>query len=208
MSEVSFDMDAGDVSLDFANTMNWHASVHPEENLHNYEDLVAWGKAAGLISEEENEHTCSLADERPVEAEKAYREALRLREAIYRVFSNRYAGSPIPEEDLKLLNQMVSQAMTHRQVVSRAGEFRWEWDSECDEPDMILWKVAMSAADLLTSDEVTRVRECEDDRGCGYLFIDMSKNHSRRWCSMDSCGNRAKALRHYSRSKAEPISLG
>jgi len=62
--------------------------------------------------------------------------------------------------------------------------------------------VARSAAELLTSDNVDRVRECEDDRGCGYLFIDQSKNRSRRWCSMESCGNRAKARRYYARLQA------
>lgn len=203
MSELLFDMDAGDISLDFANTNNWHASAHPEEDMHNYDELVAWGKAAGIISLESNEHTCRLSEERPGEAEVTYQHAIELREAIYRVFSHRYAGIPIPAEDLALINATVSVAMTHRRVVPEDGEFKWEWDRDCDDPDLILWKVAMSAANLLTSDRVTKVRECEDDRGCGYLFIDTTKNHSRRWCSMESCGNRAKAQRHYSRRKAE-----
>lgn len=203
MSEVLFDMDAGDISLDFANTNNWHASAHPEENLHNYDDLVAWGKAAGIITLETNQQTCLLGDERPFEAEIIYQHALQLREAIYHVFSHRYAGTPIPAEDLGLINTTVSVAMTHRRVVPTGDDFVWEWDRDCDDPDMILWKVAIAATNLLTSDKVQRVRECEDDRGCGYLFIDMSKNHSRRWCSMESCGNRAKAQRHYSRSKSE-----
>jgi predicted RNA-binding Zn ribbon-like protein len=203
MSEVLFDIGAGDISLDFANTVNWHASQHPEEILHNYDDLVAWGKATGIISLESNERTCKLADEHPGDAQRAYHDALVLREAIYRVFSRRYAGETIPSADLELINATVAQAMAHRKVVPAGDEFIWEWDENCDEPDLIMWKVAIAATDLLTSDQVLRVRECEDDRGCGYLFIDMSKNHSRRWCSMDSCGNRAKALRHYSRSKAE-----
>jgi predicted RNA-binding Zn ribbon-like protein len=203
MSEVLFDLDAGDISLDFANTMNWHASDHPEENLHNYDDLVAWGQAAGIISLESNENICNLADEHPVDAEHTYQNALRLREAIYRVFSHRYAGETIPASDLELINTTVNHAISHRRVVAAGSEFRWEWDDYCDEPELIMWKVAIAATELLTSDKVLRVRECEDDRGCGYLFIDMSKNHSRRWCSMDSCGNRAKALRHYSRSKVE-----
>ena len=67
--------------------------------------------------------------------------------------------------------------------------------------ERVVWPVARSAADLLTSDLLSRVRRCEDDRGCGYLFIDTSRNRSRRWCSMESCGNRAKARRHYARQK-------
>ncbi len=203
MSEVSFDLDAGDISLDFANTNNWHASAHPQENLHDYNDLVAWGEAAGLLAPEVNKHACNLADEQPEQAELTYRTAIEFREAIYRIFSRRYAGEVVPEADLELLNAMIYQAMLHRRLVRADGGFEWEWDSQCDEPNVVLWKVAMAAGDLLTSDMVERVRECEDDRGCGYLFIDQSKNHSRRWCSMESCGNRAKALRHYSRSKGE-----
>jgi predicted RNA-binding Zn ribbon-like protein len=65
--------------------------------------------------------------------------------------------------------------------------------------DEMLRPVARSAADWLVSADVDRVRLCADDRGCGYLFVDTSRNRSRRWCSMESCGNRAKARRHYER---------
>jgi predicted RNA-binding Zn ribbon-like protein len=63
----------------------------------------------------------------------------------------------------------------------------------------MLWPIAREAANLLTSKDIKRMGECADDRGCGYLFFDTSRNHSRRWCSMESCGNRAKAQRHYQR---------
>jgi predicted RNA-binding Zn ribbon-like protein len=66
-----------------------------------------------------------------------------------------------------------------------------------------VWPVAYSAADLLaTPDQLARVGQCQDDRGCGWLFLDLTKNHSRRWCAMDDCGNRAKAKRHYERKKS------
>jgi predicted RNA-binding Zn ribbon-like protein len=66
----------------------------------------------------------------------------------------------------------------------------------------MLWPVARSAADLLTSaEELARVGQCADDRGCGWLFFDTSRNHSRRWCAMKDCGNRAKARRHYRRQR-------
>ena len=68
-----------------------------------------------------------------------------------------------------------------------------------DSLDGLLRPVVLAAAQLLTSDWVGRVKQCEDDRGCGFLFIDTSKNRSRRWCSMDGCGNRAKVQRHRNR---------
>ena len=197
-----YDFDAGDLSLDFANTKNWHASAAPEEYLHSYADLLDWGEQAGLVTHESVIRLNQFANERPEESQTTYDLAIQIRETIYRIFSHRYAGEPIPEADLALLNSVVRQAMSHLKLTTQGSEFQWEWIPEIEGADLILWSVARAAAALLTSDKVSRVRECEDDRGCGYLFIDQSKNHSRRWCSMESCGNRAKARRHYSRVQA------
>jgi predicted RNA-binding Zn ribbon-like protein len=202
MSENVYDFDAGDLSLDFANTKVWHASEKPEERLNSYADLVAWGEQAGLIAPELARRLYNLAIEQPANSDEGYHFAIQVREALYRIFSNRYAGKSIPEADLAVLNSVVREAMAHLQLTSLAGEFHWKWTAEIDGTNLILWPIARSAAELLTSDKGSNVRECEDDRGCGYLFIDQSKNHSRRWCSMESCGNRAKARRHYSRIQA------
>ena len=197
-----YDFDAGNLSLDFVNTLDWHGSEHPAERLTGYLDLVAWGEQAGLISPDLVSQLGAQADKQAAHTARAYGLAIQVREAIYHIFSNRYAGKPIAEADLAILNSVVREALAHRQLVPSAGEFHWEWTFDVDGTDHILWPIAFSAAELLTSTDASRVRECEDDRGCGYLFIDRTKNHSRRWCSMDSCGNRAKARRHYSRLQA------
>jgi predicted RNA-binding Zn ribbon-like protein len=197
-----YDFDAGDLSLNFANTKDWHTSQKPVENLKSYADLVIWGEQAGLVFPEQDKRVYQLASEQPDEATCAYEFALQVREAIYRIFSQHYTGLPIPEADLVLLNSVVRQAMAHLQLSPTQGEFHWKWSVEVDGANLILWPVARAAAELLTSDQASRVRICEDNRGCGYLFIDQTKNHSRRWCSMESCGNRAKARRHYSRLQA------
>jgi predicted RNA-binding Zn ribbon-like protein len=203
MSEDSYISDAGDISLDFANTNDWHASEHPIENLHDYHELISWAKKTGMVSSDLAGRLSKMASEKPEYAIQAYNRAVQTREAIYRIFVNRYAGKPIATDDLVTFNSVVCEAMAHRQLVPQGNEFRWDWASEKDSINLVLWKVTLSAAELLTSDKASRVSQCEDDRGCGFLFIDMSKNHSRRWCSMESCGNRAKARRHYSRSKQE-----
>jgi predicted RNA-binding Zn ribbon-like protein len=92
--------------------------------------------------------------------------------------------------------------MEHLVLVPSESGFVWSWSTQAGGAKLILWSVARAAAELLTSEHVERVRECEDDHGCGYLFIDQTKNHSRRWCSMESCGNRAKARRHYARAQS------
>ena len=97
------------------------------------------------------------------------------------------------------LNGLADQQSDAEIVQSEQG-FAWSWAEDVPGAALVTWAVARSAADLLTSDQLGRVRQCADDRGCGYLFVDTSRNRSRRWCSMKSCGNRAKAKRHYERS--------
>lgn len=197
-----YDFDAGNLSLDFANTMNWHASKKPVEYLNNYSELVEWGHQAGIVSAEMTTRLEEAASEHPQAAAEMYAFAIQVREAIYRIFSDHYAGKPVSEADLALLNNVACQALSHQQLEAGQNKFYWKLPSTLVDANLILWPVAKAAAELLTSEVAGYVRECEDDRGCGYLFIDQTKNHSRRWCSMESCGNRAKARRHYSRLQA------
>lgn len=201
MSELTFDFESGDLSLDFANTTEWHASETPTEHMQSYADFITWGQQAGLVSPELAGRLGAQAASQPERAAAVYARAILLREAIYHIFSSQYASKPVPEADLAVLNAHLQEAMAHLHLVPVDGELRWDWAAGSDSVERILWSVARAAAELLTSEKAERVRECEDDRGCGYLFIDQTKNHSRRWCSMTSCGNRAKARRHYQRVK-------
>jgi predicted RNA-binding Zn ribbon-like protein len=95
----------------------------------------------------------------------------------------------------------LSRSLPHLRLAVSDAEFAWDWAEEPVSLDRVLWVVARSAGELLTADKLDRVRQCADDHGCDYLFIDTSRNRSRRWCSMESCGNRAKARRHYKRQQ-------
>ena len=95
-----------------------------------------------------------------------------------------------------------SRALRHRKLTRTSGDYRWEWQSEGGNLlDRILWPIAESAANLLTSQDRADIREC-DAPDCEWLFLDHSRNGSRRWCDMKSCGNRQKARRHYRRARA------
>jgi predicted RNA-binding Zn ribbon-like protein len=201
MSEESFDFEAGELCLNFANTKEWHASENPVEHLNSFADLISWGEQARLIPAVAASVLRQQSQEQPENKMAVFKDAIRLREAIYTIFSRRYAGEGVPAEELKVLNFVVQQALAHLQLIPDDGRMKWEWTPGNKGIDIILWSVARSAAELLTSENADRVRECEDNRGCGYLFIDQSKNHSRRWCSMESCGNRAKARRHYTKAR-------
>jgi predicted RNA-binding Zn ribbon-like protein len=83
-----------------------------------------------------------------------------------------------------------------------AGELTWSIGREFDALDL-LKPIVVSAAELMTGPRAGRVKQCQDDRGCGWLFVDESRAQNRRWCSMGDCGNRAKANRHYERVRGE-----
>jgi predicted RNA-binding Zn ribbon-like protein len=126
--------------------------------------------------------------------------AIALREAIYHIFSDTADGEEPNPHDVQTLNRELATAWDHLRLAPTGGGFAWEWVAEGNELDRVLWLVARSAAELLTSGPLDRVRECANDP-CGWLFVDLSRNRSRRWCDMQDCGNKVKARRHYARTK-------
>lgn len=182
--------------LDFANTANWHASEQPVEELTSYAELVGWAVRVGLLSADRGARLLGAAAQQPADARAALAQAVDLREAIYRIFSAIAAGRTPEPADLTLLNNWFAHGLGRLQVTQTAGSFDWRWQGADSVLEGMLWPVAHSAAELLISAELDRVKECADERGCGWLFFDSSRNRSRRWCSMDSCGNLAKVRRH------------
>jgi predicted RNA-binding Zn ribbon-like protein len=194
--------------LEFANTIDWHASDHPEELLKNYADLVEWARRAGVLNDRASRRLLRAAARRPHGAEAALRRARALRDALYNVFVAEMAGRAPAADDLAVFNRALAAAMRRAQLTRTPGGFVWDWrvpfgDADTAPPalDGMLWPVARAAADLLLSPERAHIGQCADDRGCGALFLDTSKNHTRRWCAMRDCGNRAKARRHYRRAQ-------
>ena len=188
-------------SLDFANTADWHASDHPVESLTSYSDLVAWSQRVGILTDHQAQRLLKKAARRPEDATAVLERAIALREAIYQIFSAISHGHPPPAADLATFNAELSMVLAQSRIVSTAEGFAWDWAGAEDALDQMLWPVVHDAAGLLTSEELDRVGQCADDR-CGWLFLDTSRNRSRRWCSMEDCGNRAKARRHYERKRA------
>ena len=195
-----FEFTGGRLCLDFANTLN-DSRAQPKERLHSYEDLVAWGRQAGILTEQETRQLIKEGQRRPEDAAGTLRHAIELRETIYRIFSAIVDKGTPEHADLADLNDALSRAMTHLRVSKPAAGFEWEWAPNPEALDRMLWPVIQSAADVLHSGEIARVGRC-GGRNCDWLFLDTSRNHSRRWCDMRGCGNRAKARRHYERKKA------
>ncbi len=196
--EYLFEFTGGRLCLDFANTVGGGRS-RPKEHLHHYGDLVAWGRQAGVLGDGDARHLTRLATQRPGDAARTLADAIALREALYRIFSSVTDG-PAAAADLEALNAALSRALIHLRIVPGSRRFEWTWAAEKDALDRMLWPVVRSAADLLASDEVLRIGRC-GGLDCDWLFLDTSRNHSRRWCAMRDCGNREKARRYYARKK-------
>jgi predicted RNA-binding Zn ribbon-like protein len=197
-----FEYTGGDLCLDFANTVDNRTSDHAEELLTNYDRLLRWGEETGAISGKTVEHLRRMAAEEPGSARSVLRHAVALRDSIYEIFSAVAQRRGIPNASLATLNRAAQRASEHAQIAPTNRRFDWEWTSPESNLDSMLWPVARAAAELLTSEDISKVRQCASET-CSWLFLDTTKNHCRRWCDMKICGNRDKAKRYYQRQKAE-----
>ncbi|MGO8949988.1 MAG: CGNR zinc finger domain-containing protein [Ktedonobacterales bacterium] len=200
----SMNLVGGALCFDFTNTVDGRGGndTNVTDYLHDYSDLVGWGQHTCALTDEEAARLYAAAARHPDEAAQVFRRAIDLRETLYRIFAaiaHHRDSEPI---DLATLNRVLSEAMLHAHIRQSPQGFSWDWQDVAPTAlEHVLWPVARSAAEVLTSEARQRVRECPGAR-CSWLFVDTSKNHRRRWCNMDSCGNRAKARRHYTRKRS------
>lgn len=190
---------AGRACLDFANTIDWRTSDTPEELLHGYGDLLSWSVRAGILEQPVGSRLEREARAHPKAAARAFARALTLRETIHRTFMSHAHGEQPRPDDLASLARSYAEAVEHASLApdQLSPGYAWSFGATTD-LDRPSWPLALSAVELLASGELTRVREC-GGRGCGWLFLDETRNHGRRWCVSSSCGNRERVRRYYAR---------
>jgi predicted RNA-binding Zn ribbon-like protein len=189
--------------LDFCNTVGGKRGVATREHLHSYDDWLSWCAQAELIDSSTFARLFKKGIRRPTEAAKVYARALALREAIFDIFSALADSKAPPANCIRLLNAELARSSGRLRISfnTRQDEFSWDWALENSPLDGPLGPIARSAADLLVSGSWRgHIRMCQAC-DCGWLFLDSSKNHSRRWCDMRDCGNRAKVRRHRLKSE-------
>ncbi len=186
-----------ELCLDFTDTVDWRTSDHSEDKLARYADLVAWSMKNGLLNKEEEQRLTSFQENKGALARDVLKDAYQLRESIYRIFSAVAHKRRADQNEIEVLNRHLAKSLGKLELRSTGRDYTWAW-RDAESADMMLWPIARSAADLLTSEDLARVRECaNEEQGCGSLFLDCSKSQTRRWCSMESCGNRMKFKRYY-----------
>jgi predicted RNA-binding Zn ribbon-like protein len=197
---LNLNLKSGHSALEFTNTVNDHASEEPGETLFKYEDLLSWAKKIELLHGEQVQSLTRKAADQPDRAAVVFTSSLELREAIYRIFVAQTKRRIPANEDLAILNSILTHLTSGAQVVNHSGRFAWQWNFDENALEAPLWIIALSAVDLMISEHYKWVGQCADEDGCGWLFVDTSKNHSRRWCDINDCGNRAKQRRYQKRA--------
>ena len=196
-----FEFIGGATCLDLVNTRGNRSSPSTDEHLNEYGDLVEWARQGKLISEPIARRLRQHADQHPQLARRALFDAISLRETIARIFVALAGGIEPAPADLEHLNAALPRTMAHLELTKDDHGYEWRWRRDDEALDCMLWPAVRSAADLLLGAN-NRLGICESAT-CGWLFVDTSRNHSRRWCVMEECGNRAKAHRHYKKRKKE-----
>lgn len=196
-----FELSAGHLALDFANTVSGRLASAPVDHLTDYGRLVSWSVLAGVLTPAQGQRLRARSSSNAKAAGVVLRQAITVREAIFTMFSSIAAGKAVPGSALADLNEVLPDALSRLRVEPQGKGYSWRWSLGDEDLGAMLAPVVRAGADLLTSVQVDRVRECRADT-CAWLFLDRSKNGTRCWCDMSVCGNRAKARRHYAREKA------
>jgi predicted RNA-binding Zn ribbon-like protein len=194
-------LDGGDPALDYVNTLGGPpggpAAAH-DEYLRGYADLAVFAHRAELVDEDSLDGLLRQARRSPEEAEAAYRRGLDLRALLDDVFRPIVAGRGPAPEALDELREAERDALAHASLEPGAGSYRWAWRTD-QGLELPLWIVTNAAVELLMSGPLERLSTCA---GCRWLFLDESKNRSRRWCSMAECGTATKKRRYVERRRA------
>jgi len=190
----------GVLCLDFVNTVDWRLREDAADWLLSYADLLAWAEGAGALEPARAGRLARLAAADPAGAERVLQAALRLRETLFRLTRDLIAGAAPAAPDLAEINRAIAEAAPRDALAAEDGRLAWRWPDR-DALETVLTPILWSAGDLLAGPDLARTRLCAAE-GCGWLFLDASRKGNRLWCSMEGCGNREKARRHYRRRRA------
>ena len=194
--------------LDFLNTLHDAGAEDPGEELSSNVDLAAWAAQAGILSASEASRLQARALRNYVQLNLMgqKRASLRdnaraLREALRQIFQRAVRAGKVAPSDVETLNRLLERFPAAGRIERSNGDWTLSWESQASGAEKIFYAIVKSAAELVATARWRTVRECASDT-CTWMFLDTSKNHSRRWCEMARCGNRDKVHRFRARRGA------
>ncbi|ELR70350.1 Hypothetical protein C900_04035 [Fulvivirga imtechensis AK7] len=187
----------GWLCLDFINTVHDWTVDQPYDYLSSYEAVLKWSKRLKVLPEDDINALREKYEQDREAGEQVLDQMNKARKVLHELFLVVIRNSPIAEDIKKQFNKLLGSALSNLQIMVDGSILPQEyWDGmDLEKP---LYPVMKSAYDLLMSDRLSRVKECG---ACGWLFLDKSKNNSRRWCDMQACGSTVKAKRYYRKKK-------
>jgi predicted RNA-binding Zn ribbon-like protein len=195
---LRFDLTAGCLCLDFANTVDKRLSSNPEDKLSGYEELVTFGKQTGVFSLSEFRKLQREGRQDKSETSILFKQAVDLREMVFRILAPVAAGREVSEADAGALNDALKKLNAGSLVVPGPGQVAWRWVEKSNGVARLLGRIVRSAVEVLTSDDIERVKQCGAEKCC-WLFMDRSRSRNRRWCEMRTCGSQHKSKAYYKR---------
>jgi predicted RNA-binding Zn ribbon-like protein len=189
----------GHVALDFVNTVDPRYGVEPVDHVPDFRAWVEWARYAGVITETEFRRLRSRASGGSADESSAWRRVIRTRDDVHAVLSALVADTAPEPGALQRMGDLAAAAASRRRLTYRAGRMLWV-PAEPVTPDDPMLRVVAASCELITTPHRGRLRECPGADGCGWLFLDTSRNGTRKWCSMEVCGNRVK-IRHHRRER-------
>jgi predicted RNA-binding Zn ribbon-like protein len=178
--------------LALANTRQWRHSSNPVERLATFDDVIGFARSEALGDGQSLARIAAHAARHPRAAEQEVAALGRLREATYRIFGARAARGDAAEEDMALLGGAFDAALAALAIGVNGDLLALGPRHGVEGLDSVRFHCALSAVALITGAQVGRIKQCADDRGCGRLFVDLTRNGSRRFCQSRECGNRAR----------------
>jgi predicted RNA-binding Zn ribbon-like protein len=187
-----FELIGGHPALDLVNTLDWRfRDTGSEELINNYADAVSFIEQSGMIGPGDARRL--LRGVPGNKADKIVAAVRELREALAEILYAAVAGKSPSTSSVRKLEACLNNARAQQQLHWEGAKLEWKLAQPLS-PSALLWLLTLSAGEFVTSDRMQLLRECGNDE-CRWLFLDSSKNHTRRWCDMKICGNRMKARR-------------
>lgn len=198
MSAHRFEFVGNQLTLDFVNTLITR-SDETIELLTSFEDLITWFVESKVFDNETAAEILSKWKNKP-EAEASLETALMFRSQLRRSVLQIIKRKKVPTRIIDSINNILRAQSGYFEIEKANGRFVKRRHIKFDEPQDLLLPLADAASDFLCYTDFELIKKCEG-ADCVRFFYDTTKNHSRRWCSMTSCGNRIKAANYYERKK-------
>jgi predicted RNA-binding Zn ribbon-like protein len=197
--QIPFLFVGNQLCLDFINTQ-LVLNGRPVDLLASFSDLVTWLVQVDLLTEEEakkieRQWGRQAKGAQTLEQARAFR--VTLREMVERIA----AGRPVPQAAIEDINDMLRCRIGYPRLTRRSGKFERGYQAESQEANQLLGLLAEAATHLLCTCDFSLIKRCQNS-ACVLFFYDTTKNHARRWCSMNMCGNRSKVAAHYRRHRS------